>query len=427
MNRNLKEIESCELRQEFIRQTKVEKKAFQWYLKLAKGGDSDGQNNLGYYYENGIGTTKCEKKAFRWYLKSTEVGNNKAQNNLDHRYQHGIGTKKDEGKAFKWYLKSAEDGNNEGQNILAEGESNEGQYNLGYCYQHGIGTTKDEGKAFQWYMKSAKGGNITGQYNLGYCYRYEIRTKKDEEEAFQWYLKSAEGGVSNGQNNLGHCYRYGIGTAKDEEEAFQWFLKSAKGGNKIGQGSLEYFYQNEIGISKIKKNKNNENKLMQDVKNNDVKVAVKCFNLLERKSICQNGPVVVDKIIHMSQLDESAKEWEIRRWIDYNKFKNIEYLAEGGFGSVWKAKWIVLPPGRASLLNYSAICQNGPVVVDKIIHMSQLDESAKEWEIRRWIDYNKFKNIEYLAEGGFGSVWKAKWIVLPPGRASLLNYSGLAW
>ncbi|RHZ85619.1 hypothetical protein Glove_63g52 [Diversispora epigaea] len=43
----------------------------------------------------------------------------------------------------------------------------------------------------------------------------------------------------------------------------------------------------------------------------------------------------------MSQLD--ANEWEILRWIDYNKFKNIEYLAEGGFGSIWKAEWTNMP------------------------------------------------------------------------------------
>ena len=51
----------------------------------------------------------------------------------------------------------------------------------------------------------------------------------------------------------------------------------------------------------------------------------------------------VNKIIHMSQLDENAKEWEIWRWIDYSKFRNIEYLAEGGFGSIWKAECIDMP------------------------------------------------------------------------------------
>ncbi|RHZ57832.1 hypothetical protein Glove_383g22 [Diversispora epigaea] len=56
-----------------------------------------------------------------------------------------------------------------------------------------------------------------------------------------------------------------------------------------------------------------------------------------------SGNYDVDKIIQMTQSDEDADEWEIWRWIDYSKLKNIEYLAEGGFGSIWKAEWIDMP------------------------------------------------------------------------------------
>ncbi|RHZ85425.1 hypothetical protein Glove_66g89 [Diversispora epigaea] len=45
----------------------------------------------------------------------------------------------------------------------------------------------------------------------------------------------------------------------------------------------------------------------------------------------------------MTQSDENANEWEIWRWIDYSKLKNIKYLAEGGFGSIWKAEWVDMP------------------------------------------------------------------------------------
>ncbi|RHZ85635.1 hypothetical protein Glove_63g61 [Diversispora epigaea] len=254
----------------------------------------------------------------------------------------------------------------------ARGGSHMAQYNIGYCYQHGIGTTKDEEKAFQWYLKSAEGENTTGQNNLGYCYKHGIGTTKDEEKAFQWYLKSAEGGYSSAQYNLGLCYKDGIGTTKNEEKALQWILKSAEGGNKFIQGSVEYFYRNEIGFSKIKKN---ENRLMEGIKKKDniccicwkenscSEICIKyyqnfsrchdCGNLNIQKNVCSNcklieigylskwtsGNYEIDKIIHMSQLDENANEWEIWKWIDYSKFKNIEYLAEGGFGSIWKAKW----------------------------------------------------------------------------------------
>jgi hypothetical protein len=28
------------------------------------------------------------------------------------------------------------------------------------------------------------------------------------------------------------------------------------------------------------------------------------------------------------------------RWIPYNKFKNVEYLDKGGFGTIYKANWL---------------------------------------------------------------------------------------
>jgi hypothetical protein len=29
------------------------------------------------------------------------------------------------------------------------------------------------------------------------------------------------------------------------------------------------------------------------------------------------------------------------KWIPYNKFKNIEYLDKGGFGTIYKAIWFI--------------------------------------------------------------------------------------
>ncbi|RHZ85624.1 hypothetical protein Glove_63g55 [Diversispora epigaea] len=535
--------------------TKDEEKAFQWYLKSAEGGNSSGQYNLGHCYENGIGTIKDEEKAFQWYLKSAEEEDSDGQNSLGECYYHEIGTIKDEEKAFQWCKKSAEGGNTTGQyNIAhcyengigtikdeekafqwysksAEGGNSSGQNNLGYCYKYGIGTIKDEEKAFQWFSKSAEGGDSNEQNNLGYCYQHEIGTTKDEEKAFNWYLKSAEGGNIVGQNSLGICYNNGIGTTKNEEKALQWVLKSAEGGDEFNQGSVEYYYRNEIGISKIKKN---ENKLMQDIccicwKDNDCnETCIKyyqnfsrchdCGNLNIQKNVCSNcklievrylskwtsGNYEVDKIICMSQLDENAKEWEIWKWIDYSKFKNIEYLAEGGFDSVWKTEWINMPEELFGFYNSNQValkklknsqqisseflkeknenklmqdiccicwkdndcnetcikyyqnfsrchdcgnlniqknvCSNcklievrylskwtsGNYEVDKIICMSQLDENAKEWEIWKWIDYSKFKNIEYLAEGGFDSVWKTEWINMPEELFGFYNSNQVA-
>src|SRR5947209_63529 len=46
----------------------------------------------------------------------------------------------------------------------------------------------------------------------------------------------------------------------------------------------------------------------------------------------------VDKFIQKTQL-KAKKTWEILEWIEYDRFENIKYLAEGGFGTVHKAIW----------------------------------------------------------------------------------------
>ncbi|RGB24519.1 hypothetical protein C1646_676323 [Rhizophagus diaphanus] len=46
----------------------------------------------------------------------------------------------------------------------------------------------------------------------------------------------------------------------------------------------------------------------------------------------------IDKLIQNTQL--SAKNYhQILEWIPYNKFGKLKYIAEGGFGKVYKASW----------------------------------------------------------------------------------------
>ncbi|RHZ86859.1 hypothetical protein Glove_43g14 [Diversispora epigaea] len=380
--------------------TKDEEKAFQWFLKSAEGENSSGQSNLGYCYNHGIGTIKDEEKAFQWYLKSAERGDNNGQFNLGSCYCDGIGTTKDKEKAFQWYLKSAERGNSSGQNELgylyengigttkdeekaflwylksAEGGNNNGQYNLGYCYKDGIGTTKDEEKAFSWYLKSAEGGNHEGQRELGYCYENGIGTIKDEEKAFQWYLKSAEGGNREGQNSLGECYYYGTGVREDKEKAFQWYLKSAEGGDHLGQFHLGYCYQTGIGTTK------DEEKAFQ-------------WYLKSAEGGDSNGQIYLD--------------YCYQNEIGISKIKNNQNKLKHKCHNCENLNLQNNTCSNCKLIKWTS----GNDEIDKIIQMTQSDDDAKEWEIWRWINYNKFKNIEYLAEGGFGSIWKAEWIDMP--------------
>jgi hypothetical protein len=47
----------------------------------------------------------------------------------------------------------------------------------------------------------------------------------------------------------------------------------------------------------------------------------------------------IDKFIQHTQL--SARNYrKVLEWIPYDRFYNIEYIAKGGFGKVYRAKWI---------------------------------------------------------------------------------------
>ena len=52
-----------------------------------------------------------------------------------------------------------------------------------------------------------------------------------------------------------------------------------------------------------------------------------------------SGNVDIDKFIQDTQL--SAKHFrDVLEWIPYDRFYNIEYIAKGGFGKVYRANWI---------------------------------------------------------------------------------------
>src|SRR5579862_2142469 len=52
-----------------------------------------------------------------------------------------------------------------------------------------------------------------------------------------------------------------------------------------------------------------------------------------------SGNVDIDKFIQDTQL--SARNcFKKLEWIPYDRFRNIKYIAKGGFGKVYRANWI---------------------------------------------------------------------------------------
>src|SRR2546427_3814464 len=52
-----------------------------------------------------------------------------------------------------------------------------------------------------------------------------------------------------------------------------------------------------------------------------------------------SGNVDIDKFIQDTQLSANSY-YEVLEWMPYDRFYDIEYIAKGGFGKVYRANWI---------------------------------------------------------------------------------------
>ena len=79
----------------------------------------------------------------------------------------------------------------------------------------------------------------------------------------------------------------------------------------------------------------------------------------------------VDKFIQKTQLKAECP-FEILEWIEYDRFENIEHLAEGGFGTVYKAIWKDGPISywNSEINQWKRYTTNNPVAL-KCLHNSQ--------------------------------------------------------
>ncbi len=95
--------------------------AYYWYRKAAKQGHVIAQNNVGVFYEQGLGSIrKSTKKAAKWYRESAELGYSYAQYNLGMLYKNGLGVKKNKNEAIYWLQIAALQGVKQAQDALTQ-------------------------------------------------------------------------------------------------------------------------------------------------------------------------------------------------------------------------------------------------------------------------------------------------------------------
>ena len=167
------------------------KAAFVLLEPLAKQGNPDAQNRIGYMYAYSQGGVPQDyTEAMKWWRKAASQGSAKAQTNIGFMYENGHGVLQDYAEAMKWYRKAAEQG-------IAAAQSN-----IGAMYANGKGVPQDYAEATKWYRKAADQGNAVAQNNIGYMYANGLGVPQDHTEAIKWWRKAADQGNADAQNNL---------------------------------------------------------------------------------------------------------------------------------------------------------------------------------------------------------------------------------
>src|ERR1700722_15734155 len=121
----------------------------------------------------------------------------------------------------------------------------------------------------------------------------------------------------------------------------------------------------------------------------DVFEQIKDFDIDE---LTEEQKLLIDKLILNEELKESYKGCGLCKEC---KQPNTGY------------KWCQLCNAKRFQQNFKNWTSRNSEV-DKLIQESQLN--AKDlWEKLEWIEYDRFENIEYVARGGFGTIYKAIW------------------
>lgn len=243
----------------------------------AESGDMRCQNQLGIWYEEGLGTKQNIQKAIEWYEKSANQGYVSACCNLALIYVKGEGVEINFTKGVHYFRIGAKEGDPHCQYNLGIAyltgkgierdlkaayslfkKSSKGyvpsKYMLFKCLYQGLGTSKDEVKAIKYLKEAARKNHPKSCYILGNLFLSGKYVEKDEGKAFRQYKKSAELGYSRAQEKLGEIFRNGLlGKEKSPKKSFNWYSKAAEQGNDTAQFYIGYFYDEGYGVKKDEK------------------------------------------------------------------------------------------------------------------------------------------------------------------------------
>ena len=108
--------------------------AYRAWIDLARAGNAQAQNNIGYLHEHGLGLSQSYQSAMEWYRKAADKNLPQAQYNIGTLYYYGYGVERNAREAVRWFQMAAD------QSLAA------GEYMLALASQQGKGTSLDYAK-----------------------------------------------------------------------------------------------------------------------------------------------------------------------------------------------------------------------------------------------------------------------------------------
>jgi len=151
--------------------------------------------------------------------------------------------------------------------------------------------------------------------------------------------------------------------------------------------------------------------------------------LINRNDLGVKTTELSNELLETTKIIENCTSCCKDKKIDGNSLDEIEnYLAELEKKEQKREKWVIIDELNQELfkinirLNNEILCEGckekeiekltdkyGNEEIARLLHECKLNAGRYDDYIR-WIPFDEFKNIKYLAKGGFGEVHKATWI-----------------
>ena len=219
--------------------------ALKEWRPLAKQGNADAQDKLGWMYEHGKGVPQDYSTALKWYKLAAEQDHLDAISRVADFYHNGWGVDKNYEMSRKWnrrasalsktkkmkFLHALKRGDyaaivGELKTLAKQGNANTQAF-LGMLYYEGKGVPQNYETARKWLKLAAEqpsySSSVRAQSFLGVIYAEGQGVTKNYETALKWFRLAAKKGGVVAQFGLGEMYHKGLGVPRDYETAEKWY------------------------------------------------------------------------------------------------------------------------------------------------------------------------------------------------------------